>query len=177
MDSVQAHNRRQRGAYAIEFAIVFPIFFLLVYAILTYGLIFAAQQSLNFAAESAARSALQWQPGDAATGRVARMELAHARATELTRWVGQMAGVGQLQIQVCDQQMMSGLGDHQELCTAINATADQPTPSIIEVVVRYPYSDAPLVPMLGPDALFRILVPAALYGRASVDLNIALGLV
>src|SRR3546814_6842036 len=39
--------QRQRGAYAVEFALVFPLFFLIVYATLTYGLIFTAQQSLN----------------------------------------------------------------------------------------------------------------------------------
>lgn len=38
--------KRQQGAAAIEFSILFPIFFLLFYAIITYGLIFAAQQTL-----------------------------------------------------------------------------------------------------------------------------------
>ena len=36
--------KKQQGAAAIEFAIIFPIFFLIFYAIITYGLIFAAQQ-------------------------------------------------------------------------------------------------------------------------------------
>lgn len=37
--------RRQRGATAIEFAILFPMFFLILYGIITYGMIFAAQQA------------------------------------------------------------------------------------------------------------------------------------
>jgi len=54
---------RQKGAYAVEFAFVFVIFFLVLYGMITYGLIFAAQQSMNFAAESGARAGLQWQSG------------------------------------------------------------------------------------------------------------------
>ena len=54
---------RQKGAYAVEFAFVFVIFFLILYGMITYGLIFAAQQSMNFAAESGARAGLQWQSG------------------------------------------------------------------------------------------------------------------
>jgi Flp pilus assembly protein TadG len=42
--------KKQQGAAAIEFAILFPIFFLIFYAIITYGLIFAAQQTLTLAA-------------------------------------------------------------------------------------------------------------------------------
>lgn len=33
--------QRQRGATAVEFALVFPLFFLIFYAIVTFGLIFA----------------------------------------------------------------------------------------------------------------------------------------
>src|SRR5690554_5870378 len=54
---------RQKGVYAVEFAFVFVVFFLILYGMITYGLIFAAQQSMNFAAESGARAGLQWQAG------------------------------------------------------------------------------------------------------------------
>lgn len=40
--------------------------------------------------------------------------------------------------------------------------------------MRYAYRDGPLVPMLGPDTVFGVLVPDALYGRALVDLQIGL---
>src|SRR3546814_15231297 len=61
--------QRQRGAYAVEFALVFPLFFLIVYATLTYGLIFTAQQSLNYAAESGPGAPLPWPPPSAPKGR------------------------------------------------------------------------------------------------------------
>src|SRR3546814_15415662 len=61
--------QRQRGAYAVEFALVFPLFFLIVYATLIYGLIFTAQQSFNYAAELGARAALSWSAPSAPIGR------------------------------------------------------------------------------------------------------------
>jgi len=51
---------RERGATAVEFALVFPLFFLILYAIVTFGLIFAVQQSLTLAATEGARSALNY---------------------------------------------------------------------------------------------------------------------
>lgn len=49
--------QRQRGATAVEFALVFPLFFLIFYAIVTFGLIFAVQQNLTLAATEGARAA------------------------------------------------------------------------------------------------------------------------
>ncbi|KLU20452.1 pilus assembly protein TadE, partial [Caballeronia mineralivorans PML1(12)] len=48
---------------AVEFAIVFPLFFLVFYAIVTYSMIFVAQQSLTLAASEGARAALRYQTG------------------------------------------------------------------------------------------------------------------
>lgn len=56
--------QRQRGLAAIEFAIVFPLFFMVFYAIVTYGLIFIAQQSITMAAAEGARAALRYAATD-----------------------------------------------------------------------------------------------------------------
>lgn len=53
--------RRQRGVYAIEFAVVFMVFFSLLYAIICYGMLFAFRLGLQNAAEDGARAALQYQ--------------------------------------------------------------------------------------------------------------------
>lgn len=61
--SVEDEGKRlhlQRGVYAVEFALVFPVFFLLFYGVLSFGLIFAAQQSLTLAAEDGARATLRY---------------------------------------------------------------------------------------------------------------------
>ncbi|HDR9487256.1 MULTISPECIES: TadE/TadG family type IV pilus assembly protein [Burkholderia] len=52
--------RRQRGVAAVEFAVVFPLFFLIFYAIVTFGMVFIIQQSLTFAASEGARAALNY---------------------------------------------------------------------------------------------------------------------
>ena len=53
--------RRQRGSMAVEFAMVFPLFFAVVYGIVVFSLMMVAQQNLTMAAEEGARAALNWQ--------------------------------------------------------------------------------------------------------------------
>lgn len=53
--------RCQRGVYAIEFAMVFLIFFTLLYAVICYGMLFAFRLGLQNAAEDGARAALRYQ--------------------------------------------------------------------------------------------------------------------
>lgn len=50
--------KRQRGAAAIEFAIVFVAFLALVYAIVAYGMVFMLTQSFTYAAEDGLRAAI-----------------------------------------------------------------------------------------------------------------------
>ena len=50
--------RQQRGVVAIEFALIFPVLFAIVYAIISYGMAFFLIQSFNYAAEDALRAAL-----------------------------------------------------------------------------------------------------------------------
>ena len=55
----------QRGAAAVEFALVFMLFFALFYAIVQYGFAFLLQQSLVQAVEEGARAAVQDAPDNA----------------------------------------------------------------------------------------------------------------
>lgn len=169
---------RQRGVYALEFAAVFVVFFLVLYALLTFGLIIAAQQTLNFAAEDAARSALRWQSGDEQESLSRRMAAAKQRAADLTGWVARIAGSQNVQVQVCPRgdraRQVPAVGGHDALCENELLQPSLYPRDSIEVLMRYGYRDGPLVPMLGPDVLFGVLVPDALYGRALVDLQIGL---
>ena len=58
--------KRQQGVYAVEWAIVFPVFFLLIYVVISYGLTFLVRESMQFAVEDGARAALRYQPSRAA---------------------------------------------------------------------------------------------------------------
>ncbi|BEP58299.1 hypothetical protein GmRootV118_55430 [Variovorax sp. V118] len=51
----------QQGAYAVEFTLVFLIFFSLIYAIVSLGIFLTLRLSLQNAAEDGARAALRYQ--------------------------------------------------------------------------------------------------------------------
>jgi Flp pilus assembly protein TadG len=53
----------QAGIAAIEFAFIFPMLFFMLYSIVVYSLLFVVYQSINFAAQEAARAAVALQPG------------------------------------------------------------------------------------------------------------------
>ena len=140
---------------------MFLVFFSLVYAILTYGIIMAAQQSLNLAVEEGARRLQQW-----ASDRATRANAALATASSASAWVASMAGQGATQIAVCDYSgaLTANNANAATLCGGLVSGDDA---SRVAVVVRYPYQASPLVPLLpGVD----YLVPALLGAQASVQL-------
>ncbi len=141
----------QRGVYAVEFGLVFFIFFLVIYAILTYGMIFAAQQSLNAAAEQGARAMLTWQPSDDQ-----RKAEATSEAERLTQWISAMASSGLSILPPCYN------GQSDDAGSACNQGQAR-------VVIRYDYSAHPLVPTLSS-----LLVPDTLFAQATVDLGVAM---
>lgn len=75
---------RQRGVVSVEFAIIFPVLFLLLYAIITYALAFTAQQTLTLAAAEGARAGLRFQANDAQ-----RLSAAKAAAETTAGWLKQ----------------------------------------------------------------------------------------
>lgn len=52
------------GVAAIEFALIFPVLFLMLYGLITYSMIFAVQHSLNLAAAEGARASIRYQRAD-----------------------------------------------------------------------------------------------------------------
>ncbi|GAA4088262.1 hypothetical protein GCM10022414_08860 [Zhongshania borealis] len=50
--------QRQKGAVAIEFVFIFPVFFLICYAIIVYGLAFLLVQNFTYASEEVLRAAM-----------------------------------------------------------------------------------------------------------------------
>ena len=54
-------HRRQRGVYAIEYAMAFLLFFGLIYSIICYSIVFTFRFGLQNAAEDGARAALRHQ--------------------------------------------------------------------------------------------------------------------
>lgn len=145
-------KKYQYGAYALEFALVFPLLFLFIYGLLTFGLIMTAQQSLNFAAESGARAALI----DPGAGPVAGLERLQARADRAQ-------AVAAKQVQWLSKWVGS---EH----VRVSATVQQDD---VLVGIEYDYLQAPLIPRFAPDTLFALVVPEQLKGRAQINLMVA----
>ena len=54
---------RIQGASAIEFVLVFPLLFAIIYGTLAYGYVYFLQQRINFIAQEAVRAAIAVAPG------------------------------------------------------------------------------------------------------------------
>lgn len=152
--------RRRSGAAAIEFAAVFPFFFLLLYGFINYGLILALQQSMVVAAEDGARAAIACDPtldADEHTDCVsARARLA--------------AGVALSWLPELQRDLILG-SDNGNVQVAVD---DAATPHTVSVVVEYPhYADQPILPVLSLPMIGGSIppVPERLVAQSLVQLS------
>jgi len=146
--SARQQQRGQRGSTAVEFALIFPLFFLIFYAIVTYSIIFAAKQSLALAASEGARAALKFQPNatSAASALTLRASAACATATGLVNWIATTTP-----------------------CTATYAPCTfDASMQCVQVTLNYDYAGKPLVPVL---PLIGLPTPTTLTANAMVQLN------
>lgn len=181
-------RRLQRGAYALEFALVFPVFFVLFYAVLSLGLIFTVQQSLTLAAEDGARASLRFfQPASAAgpdAGQRLLGQLEHGCDVAKAR-AAWLAGIGGSSVSpACSASIQGpclnadGSIDASRQCSLVlggpggagqvacgGSMAEQCS---VVIAVSYPYGANPLVPPLPGTAL---IVPDTLRATASVVLD------
>ncbi|MBD9380561.1 MULTISPECIES: TadE/TadG family type IV pilus assembly protein [Achromobacter] len=150
----------------MEFALVFVVFFLVFYGILTYSLVVAAQHSVTLAAQDGARKVLQWQAGSASL--TARADAGRDSALYQAEWISTMSAAP-VQVAVCGSAgaLSSAAGG---ACSGMPLAQDQ-----IEVTVSYAYGAHPLIPSV--PLLQAALMPASsvLSARATVHLGNALG--
>jgi len=154
--------RRQRGASAIEFALVFPFFFGLTYAMVSYGLLFGLQHSITAAAKEAARATVACDPTvPVADHETCVTSRARATAAEALGWLPEglrdrVLGDGNVGVQVSfDQDAVAG--------------------KTVEVLVQLPdYSADPILPTvtlpLGLVSVSLPVLPERLVARAVVAL-------
>lgn len=124
----------QRGAAAIEFALIFIPMFALFYALASYGLIMALMQGMTLAAEEGARAA------------VAVDRTAFASDADYTAGVVPVVRtqVGRSLSWLPDTLKARVLGENNALVD-VQLGSD----SVLAVTVRYPnYAAAPLIPVL-----------------------------
>ncbi|BDB72236.1 MULTISPECIES: TadE/TadG family type IV pilus assembly protein [Comamonas] len=173
--------KKQQGAAAIEFAILFPIFFLIFYAIITYGLIFAAQQTLTLAAAEGARAAVRYpapSSGSSATKEkqlLDRLAAACASAAIATDWLSQIgAGLGSA---TCGSGLSNAAGLYATsgLCgtgsASFTASSNTSQVNCVTMQVNYNYASAPLIPKLfGP--FLGLPTPNLLQGQAVAQISL-----
>ncbi|MPS29409.1 TadE family protein [Pigmentiphaga sp.] len=177
----------QQGAYATEFALIFPIFFLVFYGVLSFGLIFTTQQSLTLAVEEGARASLRYYlPSAAGSGFMAQMQGRLAHGCEVAKlraaWLGEVGG-GTI-TPTCTASIKGpcvkadGTMDTASSCTTTLGAASagssvacgyrQEEMCFATLNVSYAYSANPLVPSLPGTFL---VIPDVLSATARVALD------
>lgn len=147
---------RQRGVAAVEFALVAFLFFALLWGILTYGFIFATQQTLTLAAENGARAALHYQVApDQPTAIALRVAAARQAAENSLAW---LQAINLAPAYVPSQNVQVG----SQPCS-YNAALQ-----CFSVDVTYPYKQRPLFP---PLPAFGLIAPSELKGKATMQVD------
>ncbi|MFJ5445382.1 TadE/TadG family type IV pilus assembly protein [Methylobacillus methanolivorans] len=150
-------RRRQSGAAAIEFAMLFMLFFTLFYALVTYAILFLLQSSFVFAASEGARAAIAVDPmayGSSAQyaseGIASRVR--HTVGNALT-WLPQ--GV---------REHVLGAGNSKVVVDVVGSS--------LTVRVVYPnYNNNPVIPILNIPGYGPMLpMPLDLQGNARINL-------
>jgi Flp pilus assembly protein TadG len=140
----------ERGMAAIEFALVFPMFFVVLYAIIAYGLIIAANQTLSLAAQEGGRAALRFEGETSLTqAYTLRTSAACSTAQSLVSWLP----AGGLSTRCSNAA-----------CTGTGATSMQ----CVTVTMSYNYRGFPLVPNL---PMMGFATPATLGAQVVVQLD------
>jgi len=139
---------RQSGSSTIEFALVFPLFFAVFYAIAAYSLVMALEQSLTYAAAEGARAAVAVDPtdfnneGDYVN---AIRNRSCVVATERAGWLSEPPA--------CASEVAADAGD--------------PDTRTVTLTLTYPYAASPLVPVIDVPLIGEIpAVPDELVVRA-----------
>lgn len=156
---------RQRGATAMEFGLIFPALFLLIYGTLSFALMFTARMGLQHAAEEGARSAVMFRvasetdPADI-TQLTLRRNAARDAALQQAGWISRWAPVA-VDTRVC--LATSDCSVETTVCGRDLASACK-----IMVTVTYPYGSNPILPTVPG---LGVMAPSELRGQASLMLE------
>lgn len=153
MNYLSLQHSKNRGVAAIEFALIFPVLFLMLYGLLTYSLIFAIQHSLSFAAAEGGRAAIRFTSRNDALS--VRTDAACAASQNALAWMSQLGIANH-----CAANAGPGGSGVSIAVTEKSCPAQAPgSLYCLEVSVAYAYGAQPLIPVLLP-------VPGQLTGRA-----------
>ena len=163
-----APPRRQRGVYALEWAFIFPAFFLLLYGIICYGLTFLVRESMQYAVEEGARAALRYPVGQSTSTWNDRKMQTLKVVKDSLEWLPPAIKPTDANIKftVC---LISDAACNQD--SALNANLSCSVNDPCMVLVSYAINDyqsnsiAPAIPGLG------LVLPSTLEANASILVN------
>jgi Flp pilus assembly protein TadG len=140
MVSGRARPRRdQRGAAAVEFALVAPLLLLIVFGVISYGYMLSFRQGLSQAAAEGARAAA-----------VSPYPSASAKEQSAVSAINDALGVDAYGVTCSGAAVGSALkkdGVTVGSCSVVTATcAADPTKSCVTVELDYRYKDHPMLP-------------------------------
>lgn len=143
---------RMQGAVAIEFALVFVLFIALLYAIVSYAVVFMLVQSFTYASEDGLRAAIAVDCAGLSTNDCFEDEIkpaVRAQVVESLSWLP--AGLS--------ANVLGTNGDRVAVTIQNDDTC--------EAVISYDYAADPLIPVLNLPVIGAVpRLPATLIGRA-----------
>lgn len=131
-------RRDQAGASLVEFALVLPIFVLVILGVVSFGMMLALKQGVTNAAADGARSVVGAVDNAATTTVDERLEKAKTTVANRLSWLGDNSS--HLKTDVAWYDATSGA------CVTVTVGTPPPSPPTICVKVSYPYKDHKLVP-------------------------------
>jgi Flp pilus assembly protein TadG len=161
---VVTHRSLQTGATAVEFALVFPMLFVLFYSVVVYSYLFVLQESISFAAQESAAAAHRVDPvaNEDFDGSV-RTQV-RARAAEVLDWLPASQKARVLGDAAC-------AGGGGEASTGIEVCVNDAT-NVVRVSLRFdvdglfPVIRMPLIGELPPMPQFLVGSGTALVGES-----------
>lgn len=131
-------RRDQAGASLVEFALVFPIFVLVILGLVSFGMMLALKQGVTNAAADGARAVVGVVDNAATPAVDERIEKAKTTVANRLSWLG-----GNSSHLVTDVKWYNAASG---ACVAVVVGTPPPSPPTICVKVTYPYKDHKLVP-------------------------------
>lgn len=138
-------KRAERGSVLVEFSLVFALFVLVIYALISFGVILAAKNSLTHAAAEGARAAVA-VVDDPMTADDERVLRAREKVDQALEWFGSKYEPGDTTASI----------------------APCGTAECITVRIVHPYSTRPIVP---PAPGLGLVIPSNLTSTAVVELT------
>lgn len=131
-------RRGQRGAAAVEFALLVPLVLMLVFATMSYAYMFSFRQALSQAASEGARASV----GASATGTCPATSTTYLPAT----CPSQSAAASAVARALANYGMTCNGPQHLACSISAPATCSGATGQCVSVTVSYPYRDHNLMP-------------------------------